>query len=195
MGTLQTELKKLTELDNLAFDDDPQQQAQPQQTTSAAVTNQEKSKRHIYWEWLRDHPSSTAREMAEALDVSVPDMATIVHTFYERGLVDRRNRGGVYTYHTAVDKYPVLDTAERVRRMTEARKANLEARKANKSKAPRKAKVSKPTDIHILEERKAALRGPEPLRIVSGSVDEILNRLTLTQARDLYDRLRKIFGG
>lgn len=163
-------------------------------TPSTVARGAEKSKRQLYWEWLRDHPSSSSREVGEAFGIDQTQTATIMTKFLAKGIVTRTKHGGVYCYTTVGDEYPVMSLEERVSFMLEARAANrLKAkakRKYTKRAAPARAAVEK-----TLEERKRELIAPTVSQGFVDSTQAFINSLTVHQAKAVYEELKKIFGG
>lgn len=200
MGTLQQELTKLQTLDNMSFDDDPTPTPPLTQentvVTSAVARAIEKSKRQIIWEWVRDHPSSSAREIADAFSSDQQSVATILTKFTTKGIVTRTKHKGVFCYTATSTEYPVMSMEEKVTRMLEGR-GKRKPYRTKRTRAHASEKLPKPT----LEEKKAAFYSAAPtaplppnLRFTA-SVSELLNTLSITQARALYDELKKVFGG
>lgn len=177
MGTLQSELSKIGTLDNLKFDDDPQDRAEP----AVVVEEEGKSQRRLIWEWLKDHPGSTNRQIAEGSGQTKKFVATAMHHFHRKGVVSRKMIGDLYHFTATTDKYPAMSNAERARVMLAARKYNSKT----KPKAAKKARVTQDAPVSTPQ---------APLPVVN-SIDDILNHLSVVQARELYDKLRKIFGG
>lgn len=190
MGTLQQELlTKVQTLDSLRFDDDPNPPPTQEITMATSTNTQAKTLRQTYWEWLRDHPSSTAREMAKACGIDQTDAANTLLKFLGRGLVERVKHDGVFCYTTVGDTYPVLSSEELIKRMLEGR-AKRARGKAYKSKRAKHAET-----VKSIEQRKAELIAPGVTNGFVDSVQTFINQLTVHQARAVYDELKKVFGG
>lgn len=174
MGTLQAELKKITSLDSLKFDDDPQDSPAP----TVVADEGRKPQRKVIWEWLHAHPGATNGQIARATGMAGKFVATALNHFHHRGAVSREMVDGVYLFTTATDTYPAMSNAERAQVMLAARK--------HLGKNRGKAKVVK--------QERAKPTAPPPLPVLN-SIDDIINHLSVVQARELYDKLRKIFGG
>jgi predicted transcriptional regulator len=167
MGTLQSELSKVN-LDSLQFDDDP---SAP--TAVAVVTaSSDLSQAQQYWEWIRQNPERTAREVADAFGKPQLHVATVITKLWQRGLLSRREHeaGRSYRYTVCVAAYPRVTTAQRVASMLAARAA----------RSKRKEKAAAPAPA-------AAVAAPV-------SIDAYVDSLTIAQARQLFDRLSKMFG-
>lgn len=189
MGTLQTELMKLTTLDNLTFDDDPAETPTPPIVQETTVAPQEgKTLRQQYWEWLREHPGSTAKQLGTAVGLPQTEACNILYRLMQRGIVVRSKSGGYFQYQTVGDEYPVMTAEEKVRRMNEARHSKPSA--PYKSKRVKHAQAEK-----TIEERKAELRSPGVTNGFMDSVQGFINQLTVHQAKAVYVELRKVFGG
>lgn len=188
MGTLQQELMtKVQTLDSLRFDDDPN--PPPTQETTVAIDTPKKSLRQVYWEWLRDNPASSARDLADAFGMAQTDAANILLKFLARNLVVRTKHGASpFCYTTAVDEYPVVSPEEKIRLMVEAKR-----RKPSKPYKSKRAKHAQ--DVKSLEQRKAELVKPGVANGFVDSVHTFINQLTVHQAKAVYDELKKIFGG
>lgn len=187
MGTLQDELKKITSLDSLSFDDDPSQPAATHVDTnkphigvsSAVARGEQKSKTQLIWEWFKENPSSTTKEAASTLSVSVSVISTAVFRLRERGLLARSSHGEISTYHVTVDEYPALTLQDRLRNMTTGKK-NAPKR------APKAKQKGKSADKVVPK---------DPPRRSEFSVEAFINELNIHQARAVYDALKKVFQG
>lgn len=161
--------------------------------SSAAARGEEKTKRQVYWEWLRDHPSSTAREIAEACGTDQMNISTVLTKFVERGIVERVKHNGVFTYITSVGEYPTVTMEQRVASMLAAR-VHAGKRKA-KAKAKTSVKAKREAVEKSLDQRKAELAAPGVTNGFVDSTQAFINSLTVHQAKAVYDELKKIFGG
>lgn len=187
MGTLQDELKKITSLDSLSFDDDPSQPAAAHVETSKprlgvlseVARGEQKSKTQLIWEWFKENPSSTTKEAATALAIGVNAISTTVFKLRERGLLARSSHGEINTYHVTVDEYPAFTLQDRLRNMATGRK-NVPKR------IPKVKQKSKPASKVALKD------SPKRSEFL---VETFINDLNIYQARAVYDALKKIFQG
>ncbi len=180
MGTLRDELTKINALDSLKFDDEDGAVLVVQDAGS------DKSSRQVYWEFLRDNRQAmTVNAMAEQFGVPVKDMAAIFYKFYQRDLVTRVDVDGRYAYRAKGDTYPTMTTKERIERMRQARLAIGRKSRATKRRGVSAAATS-------MQASPAQTRKPVDL---SCDIDNIICGLSVLKARELYDKLHKIFGG
>ena len=206
MGTLQQELTKvqhLQSLDSMSFDDDDTEQQHQQPAaepgplkrgmTSAVAKGEEKAKRHLVWDWVREHPACVTAEVAEGMNLSPGAAATIMYKLYDRGLVTRTMHNGNYTYCTAVDEYPVMSPEEKVRRMMEAN-ALKHASKTGKRKYTKRAAPARAAAEKSAEQRRQVAVAPTVGQGFVDSVQAFINSLTVHQAKAVYEELRKVFG-
>jgi hypothetical protein len=118
---------------------------------------------------IRDNPGSTrAALVALALKAGIKDSSSssLVVQFVRRGIVRAQKNGSVSTYTAVGNSYT---------------KGYIPKDKPKKAKPVAKA-TPKPTPVP-----------DNPVRVI-GTVPELLNALSIVQARELYDALKKIFG-
>lgn len=171
MGTLQTELA------NLKFDDDDDPTPE-----NIVVTPEPESKTQarIIWDWLVDHPSSTAREVAEGTGIAFASGHRVLSVLFAKGNLSRAQHNGLYAYTTVGTAYPVITREEALQRAWAARRA---AGAKKKHKASRIAKAPSAKVVPIKPEAPKA-----------SGVESILNSLNVVQARELLNRLKQLFG-
>lgn len=118
---------------------------------------------------IRDNPGSTRAVLVTlARDAGIKDASSssLVVQFVKRGIIRAEKNGSVSTYKTVGNHYV---------------KGYVARAKAKKAK-PVAEVTPKPT------------QAPDnPIRVI-GTVPELLNALSIVQARELYDALKKIFG-
>lgn len=198
MSDLRTEiftkvLPKMQSLTKLNFDD-PEQPEVP--ITSAApekVSNNER-----IFNWVKDHPASTSTDVVQAFDGYIQGSSVVsqLYTLAERKLLHKvkSSATGKYMYSAAVDKYPANLRAAAVAKMQEARAKISKEEMARRISEGHKASVQKaepPKRKIVLIKRRTTEPTPEPAVQVT-PVD--LNKLSIVQARKLYDELKQIFG-
>lgn len=181
MADLQTELLKLN---NIRFDDD--EDPMPANAPAVVVDDQGVmfNATHAAFEYIKSHPNSTSAAVSKHLGREV---SARIHVMYNRGQLDRVLRNGVYHYYAAAPTYEVTSREDRVRQMHEARRAKVEARRARKAKKAEKAQAQ----AQALQQPKAA---PQPQPQTPMQVDDFLEKLTIVQARAIYNRLAELFG-
>lgn len=188
MPDLQSELSKV--LTQANFDDEPDNDAAP----AAVNTN----RRHLVWEHLRKHPMSDSAEVAGALGITSNEASTVLAQLHSLGEVSRsqNERTGRFMYTTTATTRNVLSAAEKIARLNAARKAAAERRRAALEGSPPSTtkKRGRPRKSAV-----AATKNPSPALAQSATkksfnADEILAGLNVLQARELMDKLRKLFG-
>jgi hypothetical protein len=118
---------------------------------------------------IRDNPGLTRSKLIElARDAGIKDASSssLVVQFTKRGIIRAEKNGSVSTYKTVGNHYV---------------KGYVARAKAKKAK-PVAEVTPKPTPAP-----------DNPIRVI-GTVPELLNALSIVQARELYDALKKIFG-
>jgi hypothetical protein len=116
---------------------------------------------------IRDNPGLTRSELVElARKANIKDASSssLIVQFTKRGLIEAAKNGSVSTYTTVGNHYVKGYVA-----------------KAKKAK-PVAVVTPKPTPVP-----------DNPVRVI-GTVPQLLDTLSIVQARELYDALKKIFG-
>jgi len=142
------------------------------------------------FEYVRDNPHRVTREVVAALSAhghNPSSVSSILSQMARTGLITRESDG---TYWTHAREYtPVKLSALRRDRKPTKPKAAKPKTVQPKVEAP-KAEAPKPT---VVLTRKEAAPAPAPdLRVVN-SIDELISTLTIAQAKELFDKLRKMF--
>ena len=118
---------------------------------------------------IRDNPGSTRSklmELAGKAGIKDASSSSLVVQFLKRGIIRAAKNGSVSTYTTVGNHYV---------------KGYVARDKAKKAKPVAKA-TPKPTPVP-----------DNPVRVI-GTVPQLLDTLSIVQARELYDALKKIFG-
>ncbi len=129
--------------------------------------------------YVRDNPHRTTRQIRDALvakghkDSSV---SALVSQMSRTGIITREKDG---TYFTNLQEYSPV----KLSKLRKARNTPTPTGRAPKAEAP-KPKV-------VLTRKEAAPVAPAP-RVVN-SIDELISTLTIAQAKELFDKLRKMF--
>ena len=171
MPDLQSELAKV--LTQKQFDDEP----------GAPVVQVDKkiSRRETIWNYVRDNPASTATEVGNALNIDATQVATELLRLEDKGIVDRaQSSSGRVIFAAVGSEYPRFDRSAHMKAML----AKSKVAKAAKAKSVKKPK---PKPIKWVDDKPAA-----PPKF---DADAILSNLNVLQARELMDKLRKLFGG
>lgn len=186
MPDMQTALTKA--LNQVKFDDDPTD------SPDTETEEQPNGARHMFWAWLKDNPGSTTMQAEQAMGIK--NLSASVLTMMERGQLSRvKTDTGPYRYFAVGDEYKVMSKAESVARMLEAKAVSNANRKARKARKPRKDKgLARPhtTKAYTQANGDAVIERPKSKAF---NADEILAGLNVLQARELMDKLQKLFGG
>lgn len=186
MPDLQTEIfkKVLPNMNNLKFDDMPDDEPEIVVATTPQKTNVTKA----IWEYVKLHPHVPLGTINKAFPgLGKTGVATRLSQMKNRGNIVATPSASGYRYSVASDTYKALTKEESLKKAAEAYKKHQQAKQAKAAKAEAKAaKV-------ILVKQPASVAPPEiPAR---KSTAALLDTLSIVQARELYDELRKIFGG
>ena len=167
MPDLRSELQKLADL---KFDDDDDGGTTNVITLPAATALPDTlGVSETFFNIIRDNPGNTrAQLVALARKAGIKDASSssLVVQFTRRGIIRNQDTGGVSTYFTVGNHYV---------------KGYVARAKAKKAKPV--AKVTHKT-ISVPD---------NPVRVI-GTVPQLLDTLSIVQARELYDALKKIFG-
>jgi predicted transcriptional regulator len=175
MADLQTEIFRKVlpkmKLNELKFDDDIN--ATVEVTVEEDTTNQTE----IIWRFIRDNPGCAARDVAA--NKAIPDyknVATRINQLVKRGLVTQDKEAFPIKNYVVGDEYPKCSQEDKLKKMRAARQKNL----ASPSKTKKKNKVGRPLKV---------IKKPQEAKA------NILDTMSVVEARALYDQLKKIFGG
>jgi hypothetical protein len=182
-------LTKPTELNNLNFDD-PEQ---PLEVAPEILSNNE-----LIFNYVKEHPACYGADVAKHFNgrISTSSVLSQIHTMARRELFHKVkcSTTGYLMYSTAVDAYPRAKGTERTARLLAAiSKMSPEERGARIKEGHRKAKLKQaeqqlaPTKKIVLVKKEEQV-APRPAGIN-------IDLLPLSEARRLYDELRKVFGG
>lgn len=188
MPDLQSELNKV--LSQAHFDDEEYTAV----TESVAQTEQTRprSVKGKIFDYLKANPSSSYLEVANGIGAkNVSGVSAMLKLMVDSGELTRTIHAGKYCYVTAKDSYKEPDYRLHVRAANEARRVKAAERRALEQKAAstRSRNVAKATAVS----KPAAVPLPENARFTA-TAKQLLDTMSITQARELYDELRKIFG-
>lgn len=199
MSDLRTELftkvlPKMQSLTNLTFDD-PDQPMEP-----AVLTNNE-----LIFNWVKEHPASYAKDICTAFadEINYDSVQSQVHALAARGIFHKVkcSSTGKFMYSAAMDAYPRSARMDSIAKMNEARnklgKDEMARRISEGHKASKKVEAEKqlePTKRKVVMiKRRMNTWDPETTPAVQVTPVD-LNKLSIVQARKLYDELKQIFG-
>ena len=151
------------------------------------------------FEFVRDNPGKMYREVENAMrakGMNARSVSSLLSQMVQQGLIVKRGGHGAGTYYATTNEYSPIK-ALATRKKLEAKRIAAEKRDAKKAAASTGIAALK-TDATPAP---APVASPEPVKTTSvflhrtESVETILSRLSIMQARALYDELKKIFGG
>jgi predicted transcriptional regulator len=174
MPDLKSQLAEVKhKLATMAFDDSGE--ATDATEAPTPIANQSRT----LWLTIKNHPSSTAAEIAQLAGVDRASASTLTSQMFIKGILTRTKASddSAYRYSVADPNYVPMSKQQAIERAAAAKLAI----KSKKAKA--KAKT------------KAAVAAPTPAAPPDISVHDLLNTMSITKARALYDELKKIFGG
>lgn len=184
-------LTKPTELNNLNFDD-PEQ---PLEVAPEILSNNE-----LIFNYVKAHPACYGADVAKHFTgrISTSSVLSQIHTMTRRELFHKVkcSSTGYLMYSTAVDAYPRAKGTERTARLLAAiAKMTPEERGARIKEGHRKAKL-KQAEQQLTPTKKIVLIKKDTQEQVTPRPAGInIDLLPLSEARRLYDELRKVFGG
>ena len=122
------------------------------------------------WTWLKDHPSKTAKEVASGLNIKENIAYATLHNLLTRGMISA-HKEYIYTSSKVVGKsYVNVYVAE------------------GKSYELLPVKKSKPSQVKPLSQ--PSFNKP----VVETKSKIVVDNLSVLEARELYEQLKKIFG-
>jgi hypothetical protein len=173
MPDLKSQLAEVKhKLATMAFDDSGE-------ATEAPTPTEGQSQSRNIWLSIKDHPGSTAAEVAERIGVDRSSASTLTSQMFLKGILKRTkaDADSTYRYSVADPNYKPMTKQEAIERAIAAKSAGTK-----KAKAKTKAKVE-------------AASTPLPPNVkFSATIPQLLDTLSVVQARALYDALKKIFG-
>lgn len=176
MPDMQSELTKV--LTQAHFDDEPNE---------PAPTPGRKFLKGKIFDYIKTNPVSSYTEIANGIGCEdLAKVASNLKLMVDERILVRSKPNGVYCYTTAVNEYQEFDRMTSLKKAIEARVNKAKVRQANKRFSP----VTKAT----APRKPAVVPLPDNTKFVA-TVPQLLSTLSVVQARELYDELKKIFGG
>jgi hypothetical protein len=165
-------------LNDLTFDDD----VGTQQTITVETSDKSLSVMQQIWEFIHVHPGLTAGQIYKKMDgQTLAGVSTRLNQLLKANKLMRTKKPDEsYRWFSIGDSYPRMDKSASLALAAKARQEKL-ARKA-KAKAKRVAKADATPQVN-------AVAPPN-----TWDVDVVLSKMSITQAREMYDALKKIFG-
>ncbi len=165
------------QLNNLNFDDD----VGTQQTVTVETSDKSLSVMQQIWEFVHVNPGLTAGQISKQMDGQThTGISTRLNQLLKANKLMRTKKPDEsYRWFSIGDTYPRMDKSASLALAVKARQEKL-ARKA-KAKAKKVAKAVAP-------------QAAAPTPTNTWDVDAMLSKMSITQARGMYDALKKIFG-
>ena len=191
MGTLKEQMAKvLQEWDKEDTQPTQEKTVEKKQTTTAKIVG-----------FIRDNPNIESIALRDKVaqkypDITFKNIASILKQLTDAGYLARQNtvletaRGlrHSYTYTTVPDEERIARRkAEKAKKKGMVERAAM-ARAAKEAK--REARTTQVGISDLVPEKKMVAKV-----INVWQADDVINSLSVTQARELYDRLKQIFGG
>jgi hypothetical protein len=150
------------------------------------------------FEYVKNHPNETSPEICASmakLGYKESSVGSLIAQFAKQGLAERDDRG---RYITIVDEYKPLKAAKKLLTIVPKPEEVKPKRKYEKKAvtgigALLQAKLES-TPMPIVSEHTTQRKAFVSL-VRSKTPDDILKDMTVFQARELYDYLKKMFGG
>lgn len=158
---------ELLKLNNLKFDD------AEDEPTQAVFVDKATSMRERVWNYVKANPASSAADVSIGLGIGAGLAASQLFALHERGLVAKAPIDGLYHYQALGDSYPRFDRKAHGKKLGKAAKGKPRANKANDAQ------------VKLLT---TAVQQ-------NATATDILNTMSVMQARAVYDELKRIFGG
>ena len=195
MPDLQTALQTALQTTLKQWEEPKEQTVQTAQTTQTqprfAVSN---NLCRATFEYVRDNPGQTNGEICTTMEgrgYKRTSVSSILSQMHHGGVI-RRDVSGKY-WATQSEYTPIKPS------VVKAHRANAPMRKAKKAKVVRPVAQTRAMK-HYLPKQEARVEGeqfapvaPQPEVKICNSVEDLLNTLTVAQARELFDRLKKMF--
>ena len=194
MPDLRSEMSKVLSAWEQEEQQTQEKQMQTNQTTQRAMPpNIFKPINNVTLEtfnYVRDNPNATMKQVVDALDVrgfKRNSVNSLLAQFVKQGRIARDHNG---KHIVLVPAYTPLKSTKKFR---------AEGLRVNKivnirSKKPVKTKTTTPKSTGIAA-LKVDTTTPTPFSTTPWTTDGIISKLSVIQARALYDELKKIFGG
>jgi hypothetical protein len=184
-------LTKPTELNNLNFDD-PEQ---PLEVAPEILSNNE-----LIFNYVKEHPACYGADVAKHFNgrISTSSVLSQIHTMARRELFHKVkcSTTGYLMYSTAVDAYPRAKGTERTARLLKAMATMTpEERGARIKEGHRKAKLKQAEQQLAPTKKIVLIKKDTQEQVVPRPAGINIDLLPLSEARRLYDELRKVFGG
>lgn len=173
MPDLQSELTKI--LNQKGFDDEktPKEQAM-------TAPKQEPTMRWKVWKYVKDNPSVTTKQIAEALGLAHSTGSAHCKHLIDAGILERTMHDDTYYYIVGVDEYNPVDRGEAMRAGWARKLAE------NGGKMPRKPKVKKTKAAKQSKENRESAKRQRinaPLGILERMADDAPPAKSLTQMK------------
>jgi len=168
MPDLKSQLEEVKhKLANMAFDDEGEAVQEQPEARGRNISR-------TLWLHVKDNPGSTSSSVNKATGVDTTSTSSLLSQMYTKGVMTRTKPadGGPFRYTVVDPNYKPLTSREALA-LAVAAKAKAKVKVKVKPKAKAKPAPAAPHDI---------------------DVQALLDNMSITKARALYDALKKIFG-
>lgn len=184
MPDLKSELMKLN---NLKFDDADDEPTPP------VVVDDAPTERERVWNYIKANPMASVNGVAAGLGIKVSSAASQICALHDKAIVARGKIGDAYHYQVIGDTYPRFDHKAHGQKLRTIMTGRKLPRKTTKRVLVKRANDEQ---VKMLEAEMPTGVAPLPSGMrFQATVDQLLDTMSIVQARDLYDALKKIFGG
>lgn len=166
------------QLNNLNFDDD----VGTQQTITVETSDKSLSVMQQIWEFVHVNPGLTAGQISKQMDGQThTGISTRLNQLLKANKLMRTKKPDEsYRWFSIGDTYPRMDKSASLALAVKARQEKLERKAKAKAKKAAKAEATPQVNVRVPPN--------------AWDVDAMLSRMSITQARGMYDALKKIFG-
>lgn len=187
MPDLKTELMKIQPLTSLKFDDEGENTVEVVHTptTETSVTRQ-------IWEFVKLHPGCSVKEIARDVpSVDAAGISTRLNQLMRRGMITRSISPvtGKHINHATAAEFVSMSREDRMVRMREGRAEWVKQQAAKRARREAKAEAKKNAPAPSTPRAAAPTKVPTDM----SDVDVFVSRLTVADARNLYDALKRVF--
>jgi hypothetical protein len=177
MPDLKSELMKL---DNLTFDDDVGGEPAPITTDKPNISK-------LIWDTIKANPNKTSIEIANLMNNGdMSGIATRLKQMLDRGVLERTQQNGYWTYTAVGDSYPAFNRAEA---MAKAQAARLEKKLKREKQKEYNARYKAKKQITVVRAQDI----PATSLSSNPSAEQLVNSMSVGMAKAVYLELKKVF--
>jgi len=193
MPDLKTELMKIQPLTSLNFDDEGEN------TVEVVAEEGKPSHTRDIWEYIKQHPGCNTAEITQQLpNIDNAGVSTRLNQLMRRGLITRSFNPvtGKQVNHVSATEFTSMSREDRMVRMREGRAAWVRQHAAKKARREAKAAAKQAKQAPTPDTVVAHATAPAPAAPANtdmSDVDMFVSRLTVADARNLYEALKRVF--